>query len=416
MKFFGTVALCACAFVWGALAYRGNLFPYPQLRSAAVALGALDLGREEAAPRGGRSARKRLETLGYLQSAPVEADAAESGVVLANRQLSFDGLNLYKETGVSTAHLIDNAGVEVYSWTMDQGRWIHAELSPDDGALIGVSEEGFVFRLSADSRLEWKTPARAHHDLQVRSDGSIWALTRRDSRWPERYGDQPIVEDTITVLSPQGELLREISLLEPFRGSPYEYLLPAAEPSTGQGKAYELLHANHVEVFDGTLAHRSALFREGNLLVSFRTLNAVAILEKDSGRILWLWGPTNLSVQHHPSLLDNGNLLIFDNGYDESRVIEVAVPEGRIVWEYSAGPSFFSVWGGSVQRLPNGNTLITSSAQGSVFEVTPQGQTVWKFVNPRPVDDGGSATSRPSRWNIWRMTRFPRSALKFLDR
>jgi hypothetical protein len=37
---------------------------------------------------------------------------------------------------------------------------------------------------------------------------------------------------------------------------------------------------------------------------------------------------------------------------------------------------------GSAQRLPNGNTLITESAFGRVFEVTKEGEIVWDYVNP----------------------------------
>ncbi len=33
-------------------------------------------------------------------------------------------------------------------------------------------------------------------------------------------------------------------------------------------------------------------------------------------------------------------------------------------------------------RLPNGNTLICESVSGTIFEVTPKGETVWKYANP----------------------------------
>ena len=59
---------------------------------------------------------------------------------------------------------------------------------------------------------------------------------------------------------------------------------------------------------------------------------------------------------------------------------------------------FFSKSRGSVQRLPNGNTLITESDKGYVFEVTPKKEIVWRFANP-DIEDG-------IRQAIWRMTRF----------
>ncbi len=37
---------------------------------------------------------------------------------------------------------------------------------------------------------------------------------------------------------------------------------------------------------------------------------------------------------------------------------------------------------GSAQRPANGNTFICESAFGRLFEVTPQGETVWEYIIP----------------------------------
>jgi hypothetical protein len=170
----------------------------------------------------------------------------------------------------------------------------------------------------------------------------------------------------------------------------------------------DIMHTNHIEVFDGSKEKFSPLYKSGNLLVSMRHLNAVAILDGKTREILWLWGPANIARQHHPRPLENGNMLIFDNGLSDSRIVEITVPEGRVVWSYAAGEEFFASWGGSNQRLPNGNTLITESNTGYAFEVTPEGDKVWEFANPLVGDDG-------ERMNIWRLTRFDPSQLTFLE-
>ncbi len=41
------------------------------------------------------------------------------------------------------------------------------------------------------------------------------------------------------------------------------------------------------------------------------------------------------------------------------------------------------------QRLPNGNTLITESSGGRIFEVTRDGEIVWEFFNPRRAEGRG---------------------------
>jgi hypothetical protein len=41
------------------------------------------------------------------------------------------------------------------------------------------------------------------------------------------------------------------------------------------------------------------------------------------------------------------------------------------------------------ERLANGNTLITESEGGRLFEVTPEGEIVWEYLNPvRGGEDG----------------------------
>jgi hypothetical protein len=105
----------------------------------------------------------------------------------------------------------------------------------------------------------------------------------------------------------------------------------------------------------------------------------------------------------HPG---EGNLLVFNNGSGRpgnaaySSVDELALPvdaDGRYahkpgtaygpdkpVWSYTAPKKeeFYSSFISGAQRLLNGNTLICSGANGTIFEVTPGKEVVWKYVNP----------------------------------
>src|SRR5204862_7915274 len=68
------------------------------------------------------------------------------------------------------------------------------------------------------------------------------------------------------------------------------------------------------------------------------------------------------------------------------------------LWSYTAPNKgeFFSWFISGAQRLANGNTLINAGAQGMVFEVTPDKEIVWKFVNPiKNVPPPGSSAPRP---------------------
>ena len=88
--------------------------------------------------------------------------------------------------------------------------------------------------------------------------------------------------------------------------------------------------------------------------------------------------------------LEDGNILIFDNGVHRlddplpfSRVIEINPATNKIGWTYQDRPvsNFFLPRMCNAQRLPNGNTLINEASFGRFFEVTRDGEIVWEYVN-----------------------------------
>jgi len=68
---------------------------------------------------------------------------------------------------------------------------------------------------------------------------------------------------------------------------------------------------------------------------------------------------------------------------NKSSIIELDPLKMEIIWEYTGDEDnlFFSLAFGSCQRLPNGNTLITESDRGRVFEVSPESKIVWEYIN-----------------------------------
>lgn len=103
-----------------------------------------------------------------------------------------------------------------------------------------------------------------------------------------------------------------------------------------------------------------------------------------------VWAMAGLwKYQHDPSVLDNGNILLFDNFGDEvpfgdSRVIEIDPADSAIVWRYRGTKErpLFTELRGATERLPNGNTLIVESFAGRAIEVTNDGEVVWEFLTP----------------------------------
>lgn len=324
-----------------------------------------------------------------------------SGVLAHDPESSAPGWNLYSPRYRPQAVLFDNDGRVAHRWSLDSGPWQHVE-PLEGGGLLALVKFDELVRLDAGSRVLWRVRDRFHHNVAVDGAGRIHALVQRRESRPEIHPDAPTLVDRVEVLSPGGEPLGGLSLLDLVVGSPYASRLPrvadSAVPADSPG--IDLLHANWIEVFDGRLAELSPLFRAGNYLVSLRTPSLLLIVDPAAREVLWAWGgPPELTFQHHPTLVPDGKILVFDNGTERSRVLEVDPRTDRVGWRYEAD-DLFSATRGAAQRLPNGNTLITESDSGYAFEVTRSGRRVWTFAHPLFTDAG-------ERMAIWQMTRLP---------
>jgi formylglycine-generating enzyme required for sulfatase activity len=140
------------------------------------------------------------------------------------------------------------------------------------------------------------------------------------------------------------------------------------------------------------------------------------------GDLLYRWGNpaiNNLTDATHKEMLwqqhcatwiptncpGAGHILIHDNGINRANpaytsIDEIAPPVDangfytntgnayfgptNYFWQYTNNPAtnFFGADIGGAQRQPNGDTLITFGIRGTVFEVTSNAQTVWKYINP----------------------------------
>ena len=166
---------------------------------------------------------------------------------------------------------------------------------------------------------------------------------------------------------------KHISLLVLLENSPYARLLNE-RMKKHRGSGGDIFHTNTIELFNGKLAETSPLFRKGNVMVSMLYLNSIFIIDIEDEKMVWALGSGMWKWQHQPTLLGNGNILIFDNHLtgNSSQIIEFEPFSQEIVWYYRGNDKekFFSKTCGSNQRLPNGNTLITETDFGRVFEVT----------------------------------------------
>lgn len=347
------------------------------------------------------------------------------GVTVYDENRCCNGYTLFAPVSSPTIYLIDMSGEVVHMWFAgDAGcsSVTHAKYLGDGRILVAAN---WLKVLDWDGNVVWsyrpegpdedphRTSGRipwnpqyqvggAHHDFQRLENGNYLILA--SERIEENaISDHPLSSDYFVEVTPEGETVwvwHASEHFEEFGFSDEAKRLMREGPGTHMGTpSGDYLHTNTLDVLPDTpLAKRDSRFREGNILSSQRNTNTIFIVDRDSGEVVWQWGrePGQLVGQHHPNMLPNGNILVYDNGglggYPRetriyTRLIEVNPLTGEIEWEYKHNPrryfhtKFFSYSWGSAQRLPNGNTLSLDSNMGRLFEITPDGRLVWEYIN-----------------------------------
>lgn len=357
---------------------------------------------------------ERLNSLGYVGG---ETVVAENMVTVYNEQASFNGLNLYLSAYASAANLIDMRGNVLHQWTYDKAthgaglvnasdgqEWHMAHVYPN-GDIIFLQHLQGLLKLDKDSKLIWaRSPGLVHHDMDVREDGAIFVLTRRATVMPEISRNTPIMNDSITHLDKDGQIVRIVSILDCLKNAREHELLAEIRRNVKRDRG-DILHTNSIEMLDGSISARVSEFQKGRLLISCRSIDSILVIDLDQEKVVWKM-KGKFKYQHSPSVLENGNLLIFDNNRrsGKSAVREIDPANGMEHWVYTGTEEnpFFCYQNGRSKRLPNGNTLIVESTFGRIFEVTPDKEIVWEFWNPVRAGENGEYIGR-----VYECLRYP---------
>jgi hypothetical protein len=316
-----------------------------------------------------------------------------NGLIHYNPQLAYRGYTLFSAAG-NKAYLIDMHGRIVHEWRSSRGI-TNPELLPNGNliCLAAPSEDvegqrglngqsACCFELDWDSNPVWEyADPWIHHDYERLPNGNTllvkWepmpkGLVRRVKGGYHNPEDDPkhMLGDVVLEVTPAGETVR--------KWQSWEHFDPATEIICPLDHRMEWSHCNSI-----------SLTPAGNWIMSFRRISTIAEVVPKTGKIRWKWGDGTTAHQHDVKYSSADTITIFDNGVhrrgiDYSRAVEIDAKTRAIVWEYADDPpfSFYTLMGGSVDALPNGNMLICETAKGQFFEVTRNKQVVWEYINP----------------------------------
>lgn len=429
-----------------------------------------------AARRGLRAALLAGLVISVSSSGRAEPSVFPTGTTLYDPQKAYNSYVLFTG-GDDVTRLIDLTGQVVHQWSYggqpavfidpalvggarghvfvtletEQGRG--TDLIPGRPTLRVIKTIG---ELDWDGRTVWTFGAKApggkalqHHDIARLPNGNTLVLANQTLpisgfSYPES------LDDVVYEVDPAGEIvwkwalsghLGELGLTdEDLR------LIRRAEKA-------DYFHVNNLKPLGANYWFDAGdkRFAPDNLIFDSREANVIAIIDRQSGKIVWSLGPhypaaiangggfnkklprpvDQISGQHDAQIIPKGlpgagDLLVFDNqgeaGYPRaattltagSRIVEIDPVKKEIVWQYSAadtgnaGWTFRSTHISSARRLPNGNTLIDEGQIGRFFQVTPQGEIVWEYINAFPRKATNPETGRATiNYNVYRAQPVP---------
>lgn len=306
--------------------------------------------------------------------------------------------------------LLDERGHVVHEWKtkyqpliayLQPSGHIYVAMTPpiDITAYPSAGTTGLIQELDWEGNVVWEyADKNMTHDIEIMADGGVAYL-----RWSEAPASFAAgVRGGMASPFP-GVWTNEVVVVSrdkkiTWTWKPEDHMNPSRYTLGSLIPRHDWTHMNSVRYTKENPITKTPAF-----MLSSRHLDMVFIVDEKTKQIIWESPKGMFATQHDATFLENGNILVFDNGlfrnvpipFFISRVAEVDPKTRQVVWTYPSerAPSteramFASSIMGSAQRLENGNTLITESTANSVIETTSEGEIVWSYTEYFRNEDG----------------------------
>lgn len=412
-------SLSTLMFLYGFLCHEYRIFPFHYLREARVASVALAEVAKLPTLKLADDFRVRVDKPTVFQHA--EHSDSPYIFVAAGGQMRLPGVE-----NTAMAWVIDRVGKVMHAWRCHPDLWnqlqlvkrvpgISGPISPagfhlyPDGSLLATfhGQNTYPFavgiaKFDRDSKLLWKKELLAHHFFTLDKQGHILVPSMELVSSPMFIGNTAaminsdngtIYSDQILELDADGNEIDRISVLKILCDSGRHGLL--TQMNSGRLDCEDPTHLNDIRVIDEEQAKSLPGIEAGDLLISLRNLNTLAIVDRQTKQVKWCSSGTTVG-QHSPRVYRNG-ILVFDNlGGDMklggTRLVHIDYQNGQPTTLFPkpgvAMPDVCqTTYSGHIDIEQTGShALACITNAGAVWEVDLEsGQVVWEYIINDPV-------------------------------
>ncbi|MCP4263574.1 MAG: hypothetical protein GY774_39620 [Planctomycetes bacterium] len=322
--------------------------------------------------------------------------------IASNRQLSISVMNM--------------EGHEIHKWNIDwfalwpnpnhlpdeakpkskPGTLLHGAVLLQNGDLVFNFSFLGLIRINKNGDVIWRLPYRTHHSIHEDEHGNLWVCGQKHHDKPlPKFPNYipPFIEPTILQVSPEGNIIEEISVLDLLKENGlYGLMYMGSLVNSSTAVSGDILHLNDIETFPNHL--KEGFFKKDDIMISLRNINTIIVFNHFSREIRFI-RTGGFVRQHDPDFIDGNTISVYDNnniapesyGY-QSRIVLLSAIDNRslVYYQGSENCRFYSDILGKHQWLPNGNLIISEPTNGRAFEINKNGNIVWEYFNV--VGDG----------------------------
>ena len=253
-----------------------------------------------------------------------------------------------------------------------------------DGSAVVNSDKGDVMtRYDTCGEPMWSRKGSFHHSFATDPRGGLWT-------WHGEVTAFDQYQFLIRFDTETGKTIEEINLIDDIVNKSPENrtiftILPGIEFEHYKGLhvVYDRFHPNDLEVLQPDMADKFPQFETGDLLLSFRNINLVAVVGPKTGEIKW-WSHGPWIQQHDPDFMANGEISVYNNnGYRRESSIVAIHPQTRKIRTVEIDPDFhfYSQYMGKHEYLKNGTLQVTVPYEGRALEFNQNGKLLLEINN-----------------------------------